>query len=203
MILLYGGSIYGFSIFSKLSRGFKYLVILLSLVAFSETISRVLAITVTITVPVYHFLIIAQIIGYSMVFRSLIRSKGIVHTIGFLGLLALIISIYSSFSGSLKAFPSSNIISLSILLIFSTLSLFYQIVQNPSQKSIFKLSHFWLATGTLTFYAGAFFIYGMFQYLLIHKHPFPTWKNGLLYTLNLILYGTHLISIHLEKKPYS
>lgn len=199
-LILLSGSIYGYTKFNRLSRAFKFLVILVSLITISETISRILAYTITLTVPVYHFLIPLQIIGYTLIFKELFLSKNIQKAIIGIGFFVLITSISKSIVSGLGSFPSLNITVLSLQLILSSLYLFYQIVQNPTERNIFNISQFWLAVGTLIFYAGTFTIFTLSEYIILKGYQMPEWKEPLLTILNYILYGSYFVSFYLESR---
>lgn len=199
-LILLSGSIYGYTKFSRLSRAFKFLVILVSLITVSETISRILAYTITITVPAYHFLIPLQIIGYTLIFKELFISKYIQKTLIGIGIFVFIISISKSIVSGLGSFPSLNISVLSLQLILSSLYLFFQIIQNPTESSIFKISQFWLAVGTLIFYAGTFTIFTLSEYIILKGYQMPKWKSALNTILNCILYGSYFVSFYLESR---
>ncbi|MCR9154064.1 MAG: hypothetical protein NXI09_08145 [Bacteroidetes bacterium] len=197
--IFFSAAVYGVRHFKKLAPAYRVLVLLLVTVTISETMSRIIAYQYNSTVPVYHFLIPFQIVFHSLIFKNLFIAKSASRLFLILGGIVLMLSIAISINDGLFVFPSFNITWLSFYLILGTLYLFFQLVQNPSDKSLFSLAEFWFAMGTLFFYAGTFLIYGLYDYFTIDGRRLPSWVSKVTLTLNWILYLSYFISIYLER----
>lgn len=197
--LILSAAVYGVRHFKKLAPAYRFLVLLLVTVTISETMSRIIGYLYNSTVPVYHFLIPCQILFYGFFFKKLFVSKNAARFFLILGGIVMLLSISFSFYDGLFAFPSNNITWLSFYLILGSLYLFFQLVQNPSEKSLFSLAEFWFAMGTLFFYAGTFLIFGLYEYFTLDGRKLPSWVSNAILVLNLILYSSYFISIYLER----
>ena len=89
--------------------------------------------------------------------------------------------------------PNSNqfLVEAILLICWSTYYL-YQILQRESYLPLRSIPEFWISTGVLFFYAGAFFLMGLLNYLT--KTDFALAKRLFFinHLLNVILYGLYI-----------
>ncbi|QNR24169.1 hypothetical protein [Croceimicrobium hydrocarbonivorans] len=187
----------------SLNKANQYLTYLCTLVFVSEVSAKLAVLLGHSNHPFYHNLLPIQGIGYGLIFSyflSNLRTRG--NWFIYLGVLFALISAgisAVSYNGKF-GFPSTNISLLSILMIFGSLYLYYRIILSPSEKSLFQLGSFWFATGNLFFYAGTFLIFGLYQWIVDKNAPLPIWVPNAIRVLNVIMYGSYLVSISLNAK---
>ncbi len=196
--LIFSSSLFGILSYQKLSRAFQILVILLSLVTITEATSRILIILNGSSFPVYHLIVPLQIIFYSLIFRELFLAPWVKRLTLIIGAICLVFNFILSFEKGWDAFPSLNIILLSTFLILCSLYIFYQLVQNPSERNLLEIGEFWFAVGNLMFWAGSFLILGLLEVSLANGIERPPWIFKVLKALNYLLYSCYLLSIYLE-----
>lgn len=195
-VLLMGLCLYGFKRFKQLDQGYRYLTYLAVTITVSESLSRLAVWQFENNLPLYHILIPFQAVFYYLIFRSLIRNPKAKKVALFLGLLTLLTSLGLSFQYGLNTFPSLNLSVLSLYIIGFSLHLFYQLVQNPSEQSLFRLPDFWFALGNLIFFAGAFMIFTLLQILIINDLNRPQYIYDVILVLNYFLYTSYVVSIY-------
>lgn len=202
LIILSVSIVIGLKDFRRLAPSYKTLVYLLVIVLISQLASTIVVKYKMSNHFVFHALIPFQSIFYGYIFSGLIRaktgrsSKIPVYTGYFYALVSITISLLSAIDGI--DFPSLNISLLSILMISSSLLLFYHLINNPSEQALMTQSEFWYATANLVFFAGSFLIFGLYDWMLVQGRHLPPWGSKAIYLLNYFLYGGYLISIYLD-----
>lgn len=202
LILLAGLCVYGFKRLSQLKEGYRYLTYLALVITISESLSRLFAWLIDSSLPVYHILIPCQIILYQLIFRSLIKDVKIKRIALYFGIAAFITTISFSLNTGILAFPSLNISVLSLYIISLSLYLFYQLVQNPTEESLFRIADFWFALGNLVFYAGAFMIFTLLHVLFIKDFNRPRYIFDIILYLNYFLYASYVVSIYFGTRKF-
>lgn len=196
LILLASLSVYGFKRIKQLSPGYKYLTYLALVITISESLSRVFAWLIDTNLPVYHFLIPCQIVLYHLIFSNLIRDKKVKLVGNVLAICTLVTTIALTINSGIQAFPSWNISALSLYIIGMSLYIFYQLVQNPTEESLFRLADFWFALGNLVFFAGAFMIFTLLQVIIMKNFTRPEHVYDIVLYLNYFLYASYVVSIY-------
>lgn len=196
---------YGFKNLKKLTPAYRTLIFYLIIVSIVEIISKVLVGSGKSNHLLYHSIIPTQSILYGMVFSYLLKgnSMKLPFYIGVLYAIASIIISWFSIDPKIS-FPSLNISLLSALMVTGSLMLYFQLIQKPSETSLFAQSDFWFATGNLIFFAGSFLIFGLYDWILGQEgQHIPPWVGQVIFTLNYLLYGSYLASIYLNARKAS
>lgn len=196
---------YGFRNFKKLSSAYKSLIFYLLIVSIVEIISKIFIELGRSNHLVYHSFIPIQSVFYGLIFSYLLTGKKMKLPF-YIGVFYAIVSIGTSWLSidSKISFPSLNISFLSAIMVAGSLLLYYQLIQKPSETSLFKQSDFWFATGNLIFFAGSFLIFGLYDWILGQEgQHIPPWVGQVIFTLNYLLYGSYLVSIYLDARKAS
>lgn len=204
-ILLSTVLVFGLIKLKRLNKPLKLLLILIILVWCSEITSRWISIQFKSSLPVYHFLIPLQFMLYLFLYMHILNLKA--SSLFFLKILliaGLFFSIVNSlFFQTLFLFPSNSLFLLSIFLVTCSLIHFLRMLRNPLNHSPLRDSFFWFSAGNLVFYCLTFFIFGFFNPLLKLAGHLPAWANSIIFSANLLLYGSYFMSFWFGGKTIS
>lgn len=202
LLILLFGFLYGFRRWKSLGPAYKLVSYLLFVVFLAQFSAKLIVVLFQHSNHgVFHILIPLQGLLYGLIFSKLITRKSKPSRYPFylglsFSLISIGLSIYHSMDGF--AFPSANISLLSVFMLSGSFLLYYQLIQKPSEQSLFRQSTFWFATANLVFYAGSFLIFGLYDWMLVQDGQLPTWARKVIYFLNYFLYGSYIISIYLD-----
>jgi hypothetical protein len=195
---------FGLANFKKFSVSAKLLILLVTLVFVFESFSRVLAFEHKNSMPCYHGLILVQIILYTLIYYPiLVHSSTGKRILFFFATLCFLLSCLNSlYNQTISSFPSLGTLNVSFLVVNLSLASFYQLLKNASDKAPWTHPWFWLNTGNLFFYLITFFIFGFFNPMVKIGNDIPEWQYIVIWLANLILYGSYLTSLILDKRQY-
>lgn len=187
--------------YRRLSPAYKWLTILISLAFISESIANVFRFTMISTCPPYHFLIPVDMVLYAVVYLKLLETEKTIRPLIFFLLVAGmgVYGYYEAKYASLFAFPSEQLISLCIMVVFYSLLLFYVMLKRNVNVPLRNQAMFWFNIGSLVFFCVNFFYFGFYKQLISGMQKAPEWGQNLLYASNFVLYGTYLVAILIDK----
>ncbi len=201
-LLLLAIILVGFFNFNKLSKPYKVLVVMITLIFISELTGKFLQARVDTNSPAYHVSLFIQHICFGLLFYYLIpltnKLRAFILILGFT--LALTAILTGLFYQGLFTFPSISASLLSVFVSVCSIYLFYSMIKSPVNTPLLKQAWFWFASGSLFFYSITFFVLGYFKLLLESPSPVPDWCYDLLHFANFVLYGCYLTTIILAAK---
>lgn len=192
---------YGFYHFKKLSITFKILVFLITLTIIQTIIAQVLIRTIYTSYPTFHIYTVIGLIFQLFIYQSILVFSKINYLI-LLSLTALFIglTVYNTCAvQSLDEFPSHGIMLHAIQAIIFALVVYFNMLNHPSEISIYKQSIFWLNTGNFVFYGITFSIFALYSFY-IKTSSVSSWGSSLIYYANIFLYSSYLYAIILDSK---
>ena len=154
----------------------------------SESISRIIALKVHNSSPVYHFYVLLLVSFFSIIYFLLIPQKGVrvfilVSCFTFL----ILSSLNSIFLQNLQVFPSLSILIGSVIIILFSLSLFKYLVD---KKMIFnKHNIIWFNTSVLIYFTIQIFSWGVYSYLIRKNLNSKTISDVAFFT-NILFYSS-------------
>lgn len=194
-VLLLICTVIGLSVYSKISRKYK-IVLLLVLVGFiGELMQNTFAFIYNNNNPVTHFLIPVQSIIFGFIYIQNHNNKKIVPLI--FAIISLICLVNTAYFQELSTFPSFSLILLSFGLILISLLDFKRMLYVPTNIKLHYTPDFWFNLGTLLFFSMSFFVFGFINVGL--KMGFD-WQSNLIIFLNIIMYSNYGYSIYLDSR---
>ncbi len=147
------------------------------------------------TQPLYHLFLPFLYSALSYIYLKSIESASILRKIIFYSIPVFIaIHIYLSiFVQKINAPNSYAFMLAAVLIVVWSLTYFYNLLQS---KTVLKLSAtplFWISTGNVLFYSGAFFVMGSLSFLLTNNKQLASKLFVLIYVLNYFLYSLYTI----------
>lgn len=205
ILLLFSGVFMGFLKYRSLAIWIRYLTQMLALIFAGAIGSKLILYYSDTNFPVFHFLQIAQLVYFGLIFSSLFSSSMGLKRFTFtsaitLSAISIAISVYFQ---SIWTFPSIGAILLSSFVSLNSVLLLFRMIQSPIEKPILQQSEFWFASGSLVFYAITFFILGFFKVILASNGAMPDWTYLILHWANHVLYFSYFIVIVLSSKNTS
>jgi hypothetical protein len=92
--------------------------------------------------------------------------------------------------------PNSNAFMLeAVLLVGWSVYYLYLLLQQDELPSLWVIPEFWISTGLLFFYGGAFFLMGLLNYLMTTNVALASRLYIINHLLNIILYGLYSVGI--------
>lgn len=197
LIIIAAGSFVSLIKFNK-NAGIKPVAILLHITLLSEIISRLLAFYIKNSNPTYHFLDPIQTILWSYFFYFYVISN-IKKTI--IKMLCVLLLIYSTcdsifITGFLK-FPALFLSVQSIILTCFGFILFFEKLDEPSDKNIFLDPVFIICLAVIWFYLISFLFFDFHQFSLSKKINGSTLKI-INYASNYVYYLLLLLAVILN-----
>ncbi len=192
------GSIY----YSVITKAFRILIQMVFCVFASALLSKIVLFFWQTNHPVFHILLLLQLLYFGAIFKQLFKKNIYTQTILSIGALVffLIAIINLIMVDNIFTFPSSTALLLSLYVTLACIILFYRMISSPVDIPILKQSLFWFATGSLFFYTITFFILGYYKFFLMQLGKMPQWTHWVLYGANYMLYSSYLIAVILEIK---
>jgi hypothetical protein len=183
--------VYGLVNFRKLQSPYKILVILLSLTLISESITRILAYKINNSNINYHFFAPLQLITISGVYILLLKKKWMGVILSVIFMLNILNSIFLQ---DLFVFPSNALMINSFFIVFLCLLNMYQLLQNPSEMSLFRQSWFWLNIGNILFFTSTYMFFPILN-LMIKGGEVPEFIFDVLWIVGMLLYFCYFIAL--------
>ena len=145
--------------------------------------------------PIYHLFLPFLYSGISYVYLKSIEAPIVLKKVIFFSIPTFIaLHIYLSLFVQKISTPNSYAFMLAaVLIVVWSLTYFYNLLQS---KTVLKLSAtplFWISTGNVLFYSGAFFVMGSLSFLLANNKELASKLFVLIYVLNYFLYSLYTI----------
>jgi hypothetical protein len=194
LALLFACVLYGLTNYRILAIPYRRLAQLCFIDFFAEILSRTSYIYFENSYPVYYILIPITIVYQALIYISSYRSNSIQTKLRIW--VALMLAAYVAVLLNAKSmfnFPSFGMMILSFSIILICLMSFYDMLNFPSDVSIYRQSLFWMNSANLIFYCTTFFIYGYFYY-----YRTPEWAYLLIGIFNIFLYSCYSLSFYLQ-----
>jgi hypothetical protein len=176
--------------FDRRSGPFKALTLLVGATFISETLTRILANMTKNSSPVYHVYVIVLYFFYAWIYRELSTNRRLKKIITASVAVFLLLSIANTiFFQSLRQFPSNSFMIVCVPIVILSLLLYRQMINYPTEQSLFRQPVFWLNTATLFFFTTTFFTLSFFNYFIRQKFD-TTLLVNMIYIANIIYYMT-------------
>lgn len=191
LLIILAGFVIGIVNYKKLTIPFRYLVFFLLLTFISEVSSRLIAIRLHTSAPVYHWYVLLLVVFFSLIFyhfivNRFIRLVIVVSAVAFCGLSILNTLLYQH----LSTFPSLSIVVADILIVIYSLLFFKHTVD---EKIIFNRNIiFAFNISVLLYFTIQVFNWGFFNYFL--KHRMKT-MSDVGYVANVLFYSALAVII--------
>jgi hypothetical protein len=200
--ILLTGAIAGFIHYRKLEPEFKIITILLLITLISESITRVLAVTIRNTSPVYHFYSPIEYIGWALAFYYLAISFTLKRLILFSIVVFVILSVLNSLFLQTWLMLNSNADLMKTLLTstFSFFVLLEQIKQSAKSRKLLN-AHIILILAVLWFNLQSFFFFAFHNYFLSKKVKM-LYMYDIHYVSNIIYYILIVVAIVKSAKSH-
>lgn len=198
--LIAGSTSIGLVGFKHLSGPYRFVVALLSYSLFSEVMSRLFLQEFRTANPLYHIYAVVSFVLYVFFFHGKLTHPFTRAGIKIAGLAlvpaALVNTIW--FQGLLDT-PSHILLFNFLVLSLLSVMLFFQLLQHPTSRSIFRNPDFWFVAGTLLFNAASFIFLG-FDDLLIRKlsHETQVLASQIHLFFPMLMYVCYGISLALD-----
>jgi disulfide bond formation protein DsbB len=127
-----------------------------------------------------------MVIYYRLFLKSALKKITII-----LSIITLIIALYHSLN--LQEYPSVSKTAMGILLIFLSLTYFYQLLNPEKFIDIEKQGLFWINAGVLIYYAVNIFLFMIFTHIPIEDRPNYYIINSITNIIANILYSVGLL----------
>lgn len=183
----------------KCTAPFKFLTLLIFYTLLSEILTRVFAVTIKNSSPVYQIFIPVQFFFVTMIY-GLFFNKKYEFFFSWSPVFFLILCIINTlFFQKITAIPSNVILISNLAFVLYSLLFFRVMLNSAINQNIFKQSIFWFNSAVLILFTVSFLYWSFFNYFIRHKI-----KTGsiatFIYYINIIYYIMLCITIMLNRK---
>ncbi len=185
--------IIGYLKFFSLSNPYKYLVALVTFIFIAEIIGKIYAFNAGTNFPIYNIILLLQFCLYPLIFKNIIINQKVKYMIIGAGITLGLFFLFNC--KNFITFPSKGIMALSIYIIFSSLVVLYQMLQNPSILSPVHHPDFWFATANIIFFSTTFLFFGVLNHILRIGQSLPEWGYYIIWIANMVFYSLYLVTI--------
>lgn len=185
-------------IFWRKNSDLKFLIILIGLTFVSECCSRFLASHITNSNPPYHFLAPAQSILWGLFFLHNANSKKWKYLFAITNTMVILFSIFNTiFIQNIYSFPDNVLRIQSFVFLSMGFILFFEEIDQPSEKNIFKEPIFLISIALIWFNLISFTFFNFHSFLLQNIFSSATFRL-INYVSNYTYYLILLIAILLS-----
>jgi hypothetical protein len=201
VILISSGIIFGMISYSKLSKSFRIVVLLLIVTLISEIIAFIFSAIVKNNCPVYHFFNPIQYALIGSVFYFMHKATKVIKWYVVISILILAIYTISKITSieKLYSFPTHVLMLESIMILFLVVFSFRIMLNDEILIPLHHRAMFWFNLGLMFFFTSTFMFWSLFQTLL----SFPdihAFTKQILVGLNYFLYGCIFIALIKDSK---
>ena len=199
--ILWGSVLFFLILHKRLDRSYKLLALSAIVDASLTAVGTLFLINKTNNLFVKHFAMHEQVLFICAAFFFLFKDARFRTGLIVLGCFYFLFSLFDTiFYESLKMAPSNIIVVGSLLLIFCSFFLFYEIFREGKVLYLENYPHFWLGASVLIYYGATIFIS---LFLNILTYELPVWMYNFFYFIDLflfflskvaLLFGAYLLS---------